>query len=165
MSNIRLLTLDDLHAYRALWLDGLRRFPTAFLLTEGEALGVTDAQLVGGITAGHYWGAFEQERLVGMVCLKRGTLDRLRHTCDLGPLYVLPEAQGRGLARGLVLAAVAAATKAGVLQVELCVDETNIRARDLYLSVGFEQFGRRPRSVFINGVPRDDLLMMKRLDG
>lgn len=165
LTEIRKLNADDLHAYRALWLDGLRRFPEAFLLSEIEALGVTDAQLLAGLLAGQHWGAFDAGRLVGLASLKRAGLERLRHTGDFGPLYVLPEAQGRGVARNLLKAVLEAAQNDGLLQVELCVDETNTRAHDLYRAVGFEQFGRRPRSVLINGVPRDDLLMLKRLDG
>ncbi|MBO9465168.1 GNAT family N-acetyltransferase [Tropicibacter sp. R15_0] len=161
---IRALTGADLSAYRALWLDGLRRTPDAFLLTEAEALGMSDAQLIARLEKGTIFGALEQDQLVGMIALSRGGPERLRHMGDLGPLYVHPSAQGRGLGRALMQVAEEAARDLGLLQVELCVDATNHGAIGLYKSCGFVQIGLRPRSVIVNGTPRDDLLMLKQLD-
>ncbi len=52
----------------------------------------------------------------------------------------------------------------GLLQVELTVDAANEVAVALYTSLGFIVFGRRPRSVLIEGTPRTDLLMIRALD-
>lgn len=161
---IRPLTIDDLEAYRALWLDGLRRVPDAFLLTEVEALALTDISLIAKLQNERIWGSFAQDRLNGIVAMQPGRLERLRHTADIGPLYVHPSAQGQGVAQALLSAAIVAARDMGLLQLELCVDATNTRAIALYQAAGFVQFGRRPRSVIVNCRPRDDLLMLKALD-
>jgi ribosomal protein S18 acetylase RimI-like enzyme len=54
---------------------------------------------------------------------------------------------------------------AGVQQAELVVDVENQGAQKLYHALGFHVFGRRPRSVLIDGAGRDDFLMIKALDG
>ncbi|MCP4825598.1 MAG: GNAT family N-acetyltransferase [Shimia sp.] len=161
---IRVLTPDDLDAYRGLWWHGLSADPSAFLLTAAEAVATTDSALVAKLSAGEVIGAFEAETLVGFVALRRGGPSRLRHMADLGPLYVHASARRRGFARALLEAAVNAALQMGVLQLELCVDTQNIGAQTLYQACGFQKIGLRPRSVIVDGEPRDDVLMLRQLD-
>ncbi|WP_412552427.1 N-acetyltransferase family protein [Shimia sp. MIT1388] len=161
---IRALTPGDLDAYRGLWWHGLSADPSAFLLTAAEAVATPDSALVAKLSAGEVIGAFDGETLVGFVALRRGGPSRMRHMADLGPLYVHPSARRRGLARALLDAAVAAALEMGVLQLELCVDNQNLGAQALYQACGFQQIGLRPRSVIVDGQPRDDVLMLRQLD-
>ncbi|SMP18480.1 GNAT family N-acetyltransferase [Shimia sagamensis] len=161
---IRALTAGNLNAYRSLWLHGLSADPSAFLLTAAEAVATADSALVAKLSAGEVIGAFDSEALVGFVALRRGGPERMRHMADVGPLYVHPSARRRGLARALLDAAVDAALQMGVLQLELCVDSQNLGAQVLYQACGFEQIGLRPRSVIVDGVARNDLLMLRQLD-
>lgn len=161
---IRVLTADDLSAYRGLWLHGLSADPSAFLLTAAEAVATPDSALVAKLSAGEVIGAFDSETLVGFVALRRGGPARMRHMADLGPLYVHPSARRRGLARALMDAAVDAALHMGVLQLELCVDNQNEGAQALYHACGFQKIGLRPRSVIVDGAARDDVLMLRQLD-
>ncbi|MBO9407834.1 GNAT family N-acetyltransferase [Shimia sp. R9_1] len=161
---IRTLTADDLEAYKALWIQGLTSEPAAFLLTAEEALGALDSGLITKLASGAVIGAFEGATLVGFVGMHQGGPQRLRHMADIGPLYVQPSARRRGLGQQLMQAAIDAARGKALLQLELCVDATNAGARALYAALGFEQIGLRPRSVIVNGVARDDVLMLKRLD-
>ncbi|MEM9579098.1 MAG: GNAT family N-acetyltransferase [Pseudomonadota bacterium] len=150
----------DLQAFRLLWEHGLQHTPDAFLLTEDEARSLSDTQVLSGLSAGHHWGANVDGRLVGIASMRPGTLSRLRHTADIGPLYVHPEFQRQGVARALMIGLLAHASNTGLLQVELCVDARNDAALSLYHSLGFQIFGTRRRSVIIDGFPRDDHLMM-----
>ncbi len=161
---IRQLTPDDLAAFRRVWLDGLTRFPSAFLLTPEEAADITDDQLLAGIEAGQYWGGFLNGSLAAIAAFRRGTRARARHSAEFGPLYVLPAAQGRGLARDLIENVASHARADGVLQMELAVEAGNAAAIALYRSCGFEDIGRRPRAVILDGQPMDDLLMLRMLD-
>ncbi len=161
---IRALTADDLEAYRSLWLQGLSADPSAFLLTAAEAVATPDSALVAKLSAGEVIGAFEGAAIVGFVELRRGGPAQMRHMADVGPLYVHPSVRRRGLARALLDAAVDAALQMGVLQLELCVDNQNFGAQALYQACGFEQIGLRPRSVIVDGVARDDVLMLRQLD-
>lgn len=162
---LRRLTSQDATALRALWAEGLRNIPAAFLLTEEELLAIPEDRFAAGIPAQHWFGAFQKETLVGYVAARPGNVSRLRHTADIGPLYVAPSAQGQGLGRALMETLLNHLTGEGLLQVELSVDATNTKAIALYESLGFATFGRRPRSVIIDDISRIDLLMIRALDG
>ncbi|MBO9476677.1 GNAT family N-acetyltransferase [Shimia sp. R11_0] len=161
---IRTLTAADLSAYRALWMMGVSQEPSAFLLTAEEVVATEEAALLAKLAGGEVIGWFQDEALMGFLAMRRGGVTRLRHMADIGPLYVHPQARRAGAARALMTAAEAEARAAGILQLELCVDAENAPARTLYERLGFVQIGLRPRSVMIDGVPRDDLLMLKQLD-
>ncbi|MCT4559035.1 MAG: GNAT family N-acetyltransferase [Pelagimonas sp.] len=139
--------------------------PSAFLLTKDELLAAPLDRLADGIASGVYLGAFRAEQLVGFVIARRGGVQRLQHTGDIGPLYVAPSAQKQGVGKALMQRALDQLAQAGLLQVELTVDADNAPAVTLYQSLGFITFGRRPRSVLVDGEPRNDLLMIRALDG
>lgn len=60
-------------------------------------------------------------------------------------LAVRPESRRRGAGRGLLVAAMQAATAAGASRMLLEVAEDNAAARALYAATGFAPVGRRPR--------------------
>lgn len=163
---VRRLTSKDLSAFRALWAEGLMRVPTAFLFSAEEVRAFPNKDVERGLEVNLTLGAFDDaKRLVGFVTARRGGPQRMRHMADLGPLYVRSESQGQGFGRALMEAVLQQLIDAGVQQAELCVDVENNGAQALYHALGFHIFGRRPRSVLIEGVGRDDYLMIKALDG
>ncbi|MGR3761694.1 GNAT family N-acetyltransferase [Roseobacteraceae bacterium NS-SX3] len=161
---IRRLAAADLESYLRLWHSALELAPEAFLLTLEEVRALPDAAVRADLEAGLCWGAFQEENLAGFAVLRPCGPVRLRHAADLGPVYMAPAARGRGLAKRLLAAVLEAAAVGGILQVELCVDETSEAAVSLYYAAGFRRFGRRSRSLLIDGAERNDLLMMKQLD-
>lgn len=158
------LSAADQEAFHALWLFGLHTDPAAFLLTHDEVAAIKPAQIAADLTAGHIWGVHDAEGLAGFGVLHPGSLCRLQHKADIGPLFVHPRARGKGSARHLMQALVSRARQLNLLQAEICVDETNTAAVSLYRRFGFVEFGRRPRSVLVDGRPRNDLLMLLQLD-
>jgi ribosomal protein S18 acetylase RimI-like enzyme len=163
---IRRLTARDLSAFRALWAEGLMQVPTAFLLGAEEVRAIPNKEIERGLETNLHLGAFDDTgRLVGFVAARRGGPKRLRHAADIGPLYVRDTSQRQGFGRRLMEAVLQDLTDAGLSQAELVVDVQNTHAQVLYSSLGFIVFGRRPRSVLIDGVPRDDYLMIRALDG
>lgn len=52
----RQLATCDLDAFRDTWEDGLRRFPSAFLLTPEEARAIPDQRIEQELDAGIHWG-------------------------------------------------------------------------------------------------------------
>lgn len=84
------------------------------------------------------WGAFEEDRLVGVA---RAEV-RLPKVWVLGGVFVEPEARGRGWGRELLGAALRSAETTGAA-VALYVREDRSPARALYESVGFRPAGRR----------------------
>lgn len=86
-------------------------------------------------------GAFADGTLVGMVTFRRPTESKSRHTSGIYGMYVTPEAQGRGIG-GAVLDALLARARAlpGLEQIYLGVATTQVAARALYRSRGFEPY-------------------------
>jgi len=163
---IRRLTPKDLSAYRALWAEALMQSPASFLFSAEEVRAMPNKDVQRSLEVNLTLGAIDDTaRLVGFVTARHGGPKRMRHMSDVGPLYVRDTARGQGLGRALMAAVLDELIKAGIGQAELCVDVENTQAQALYHTLGFHVFGRRPRSVVIDGVRRDDFLMIKSLDG
>lgn len=149
---IRQLTEADVEIYRALRLSGLRESPHAFTnSTEEFSQRTTEsiAQQLRGLE-NFTLGAFEDDRLVGMVGFYRESALKLRHKGYIVSMYVLPEYRSRGIARALLVEAIARAKRLPDLkQLLLGVVETQTAAKRLYESLGFVVYGREPDAVKI----------------
>ncbi|GGL63400.1 GNAT family N-acetyltransferase [Wenxinia marina] len=164
MPDIARLGPEDVDAYRALFLRGLDLFPDAFLLTRGEAEAWPVEATRERLAAGWMFGARDGGALTGVIGGRRLTPGRRAHRMEVGPMLVMPEAQGTGTAAALVDALTAEARAVDVLQLELEVASDNSRAIAFYRKVGFEETGRIVRSVRTeSGGFLDDLSMMRRL--
>ncbi|GAB2900418.1 hypothetical protein GCM10027278_20830 [Paralcaligenes ginsengisoli] len=83
---------------------------------------------------------------------------KLRHKASIVGVYVRPEARGTGLAQALLEQLIAHANErveALLIMVEAC----NIAALRLYRKLGFEEYGREPRALKVNGAYYDEILM------
>lgn len=100
--------------------------------------------------------------LVGMLTVRGGTLNRMRHTGKL-EVMVHADARGHGIGRALMGAAVAwAEAHPEIEKLGLSVFVDNQRAIDLYRRFGFREEGRRPREYRLeDGRYVDDLLMYR----
>jgi len=82
----------------------------------------------------------------------RGPGLKRRHRALVWGMYVAVPAQGRGVGRALLAAAIAHARGwAGVEQIYLSVTETAVAARHLYETAGFRSWGREPRALQAEG--------------
>jgi ribosomal protein S18 acetylase RimI-like enzyme len=150
---IRIVTADDAEEFRALRLRALLEEPEAFGSSWEEEnarpLEQTVARLQGdGMTA--FGGFYDAGKLAGMVRLRRQDGVKAEHKADILGMYVAPEARGRGLGRMLLEAAIAQArATSGIEQLLLAVNTSNTPARNLYLAMGFEPFGREPKALKI----------------
>ncbi|MCP4810316.1 MAG: GNAT family N-acetyltransferase [Proteobacteria bacterium] len=106
-----------------------------------------------------YLVAHDDDGLIGTIDIARIQRRRLVHNGML-TMGVHPRAQGQGVGRALVEAALAWAEVNGVERVELYTLDSNVRAQKLYESVGFrlawrrDAFHRRP-----DGTLEADLVM------
>lgn len=64
---------------------------------------------------------------------------------DIQTIGVLPEFEGRGIARAMLADLIAEATRRGALEIMLEVSSTNPRAQDLYRRYGFAHIHTRRR--------------------
>ncbi|HZY41048.1 MAG TPA: GNAT family N-acetyltransferase [Anaerolineae bacterium] len=165
MINIRLLTEADAGAFREVRLRALREEPTAFTSSIEEfsqhTLDKIAARFRSDPAESFMLGAFDADRLVGMIGFYRETALKLRHKGDIISLYVAPEARGQGIATALLRAAIDRARSiAGLEQLMLGVVATQIVARKLYEALGFVVFGREPRAVKIDDQFLDEEFMV-----
>ena len=151
---VRPLTPADAQPYRALRMASLRDFQFAHGPDYEEALAKTvfwHAQRLARPDY-HWLGAFEGDTLVGAICLRTQEGRRLRHSASLNSLMVSQSHQGAGIGRLLVAQLIAHARALGhIRQVTLVVNESNLPARRLYDSFGFQQFGQQPDAIFHEG--------------
>jgi GNAT superfamily N-acetyltransferase len=82
---------------------------------------------------------------------------------EIRPLLA-SERRREGLARKLFSSVLPFARDAGVLQIQLCVNAENERARSLYRTLGFASFGVEPRAMRVGDRFFDEEHMVFRLD-
>ena len=163
MMHIRRLDATDAAAFQALRLSALLDTPEAFGASHEEELALTPAQVAERFAeapAQGVFGAFDGQTLVGTVGLAREPLRKKQHKAYVWGMYVAPSARGHGLARQLMLAALALARDSAVIaKVTLNVDAANVAAIALYESLGFIVFGREADAMRIGDDVRNDLQM------
>ena len=160
---VRRMTPDDLASWRWLRRDGLTRFPGAFILSSDEYEARTDEAEADFLRHGLVHGVFDGTRPLGMAALRIMPFARARHRAEVGPFYVVPEAQGTGAADLLMEALVTHARELGVTQLELSVAADNPRAVRFYERHGFLQEGRLPNAVMMPEGPQTDLFCVRLL--
>jgi ribosomal protein S18 acetylase RimI-like enzyme len=151
---IRQLTPSDAAAYRALRLASLRDFQFAHGPDYEEALakGLDWHARRLAKQDYHWFGAFDGEAMAGAICLRMQEGRRLRHAASLNSLMVARSHQGAGIGRLLVAHLIGFARSLGtVRQITLEVNESNLPARRLYDSFGFQQFGLEPDAILHEG--------------
>lgn len=155
--NVRQLNRADAQAYQNLRLLALRESPAAFSASyEDEVRRSIDevASRIAPASDGSIcmFGIFEREELCGFVAVAHPQRAKLRHCAELAGMYVAPTVRRRRLGRVLLEAAIAyIRSMPGVRQIKLGVNVTNLAARALYQSVGFESYGLEPDALNVDG--------------
>jgi GNAT superfamily N-acetyltransferase len=154
--HIRQLTEADAEIFRAFRLYSLREAPQAFTNSFEEY-----SQQTVEATARRFreqvesqvdfmLGAFEDGQLIGSVGFYRETAFKLRHKGYIVSMYVTPDYRSRGIARALLIEAIARARRLPDLkQLLLGVVVTQTTAKRLYESLGFIEYGHEPDAVKI----------------
>ena len=138
---IRPLAPADADAYRALRLAGIAEMPSAFRTTHAaesaQPLSCLQQRLL-PTRFQRLFGAFDGGELAGIACFKREPIAVVHECAIIWGVYVTPLARRAGVARQLMLAALAhAATLTELKQLSLSVHPANSAAIALYLSLGF----------------------------
>src|SRR5262245_57337342 len=93
-------------------------------------------------------GAFDGQRLVGVVGIYRDRHVKASHKAHLWGMYVTPARRRAGIASALLRAAIRhAETLAGVSWFHLGVSSAATGARALYESAGFRTWGTEPEAL------------------
>jgi ribosomal protein S18 acetylase RimI-like enzyme len=165
---IRRLTADDAHAYYGLRLEALEREPLAFTESPEEHREVTIDSIAKKLGADDgdalVMGAFTEAAFVGMAGLARFSGPKRRHKATIWGVYVKVEWRTKGIARVLLNELIERAkAMPGVEQILLSVGTEQAAANKLYQSLGFEAYGREPRTLKIGDRYVDEDCMILRL--
>jgi ribosomal protein S18 acetylase RimI-like enzyme len=110
------------------------------------------------------YGAFEQEKLLGMVGFYQEQLLKRRHKGWIWGVFVAPQARGQGLAKKLMRATIDSATKIpGFEIILLTVSVGQTVPRRLYESLGFRSIGIEPQGLKIGSDHLDEEHMYLRV--
>jgi RimJ/RimL family protein N-acetyltransferase len=159
----RVLTETDATAFHQVRRRGLHEEPTAFGMAPAEMSSVEAlAERFRAQASGQdafIIGAFAPDLVGAVGCMREPRVKR-RHVALIWGVYVVPEHRGGGLGRRLFLDTIARAREWPDLeQLRLDVTATNLAARALYVSCGFQVIGLRRRTLKVEGRYYDEEMM------
>ena len=156
---IRPLSSADAAQWRALRLEALRSYPTAFASAYEEALEQDlSARIPPPDSPSVLFGAFAGGALSGSAGLHVWPGIKQRHKAELWGMYVAPPLHRRGVGSALLRAVIDHA-RARVAVVQLTVLQANSAAKALYSRFGFVSYGVEKRALRHQGTDHDDELM------
>jgi RimJ/RimL family protein N-acetyltransferase len=164
---IRPLAEPDATAFRQIRLQAISDSPSAVWPTYEEEARRTVEEIelrIQRTPTQVVFGAFIDTKLVGIAGLRREPLKQVKHKAVLWGVFISPDRRREGLARKLFSRVLSFARDEGVLQIQLCVNAENERARSLYRSLGFRSFGLEPRAMRVGDKYFDEEHMVLYLD-
>jgi RimJ/RimL family protein N-acetyltransferase len=154
----------DVARYRDIRLEALSTSPEAF----GSNYEVENAQpaswFADRLGSATVLGAFRDSELVGIAGFAVQQGQKRAHKGVLWGMYVRPGARTGGIGRRLIEAILEVARQ-HVELIQLTVVQDNARARRLYASLGFVDYGIERNALKQNGRYYDEVLMAKDLLG
>jgi RimJ/RimL family protein N-acetyltransferase len=167
MAEIRRLRADEAEALVALRAEALVEEPLAFGSSPTDERARSLEFVRTALSDEHEQAvvaAFVDDALIGMVGVVRGSTVKERHKAHIWGMYVRRTAQGHGIGRALLRAAVAhARTWPDVERVQLSVTSASKAAHALYESEGFRTWGTERRALAWKGRFVDELHLVLEL--
>jgi ribosomal protein S18 acetylase RimI-like enzyme len=166
---IKVLTDVNATQFWDLRLKGLRENPEAFGASYEEELNIPINELIlrfntdfiGPLEDNFILGAFDENNdLVGMVGLRRERRAKMKHKAVLWGTYVASNVRQTGIGRTLIAELLnKAKTIQGLEQISLGVVCSNIQAKGLYASLGFQIYGLEKHALKLGQAYFDEDLM------
>lgn len=160
---IRHLQEQDWALWKDIRLDALQSNPEAFGSSYEEESVWADETFKQNLLKSDIFGAFLNNKLVGVAGFRIYEPQKLRHRGMLFTIYVKAEHRNQGIADQLLITVIHHA-RSKVLQLLCTVNTENQKAFKLYQKHGFQVFGTEPRAIKIGDTFHDLHLMVLRFD-
>lgn len=161
MITFRAFTKQDAMAYRELRLRSLKEHPESFLFAYEEAVNWPLERFEKAMER-PWVGAFNGKNMIGFVGIMPNSSAKLKHKANVGPVYVVPEMRGKGIAKAMLQAIILKAQEMGIELLQLSANASHTEVVSLYKSVGFEPYGTEYHIMKLaDGSYVDDVLMAK----
>jgi ribosomal protein S18 acetylase RimI-like enzyme len=160
---IRQVLAKDADKYQEIRLEALQTNPEAFASSYEEEEMYSLERFRSRLQDDHSYtfGAYEQDKLVGVVSLVVEQKNKIKHRANIYAMYVKPDRRGNGIAKNLMVEAIKMANQLeGIEQVYLSVVSSNEPAKRLYQSIGFKIYGLDKRAIKIDDGYFDEELMV-----
>ncbi|WP_411955056.1 N-acetyltransferase family protein [Alkalibacillus sp. S2W] len=157
---IRELYPNDAEEYLTIRLEALKNNPSAFASSYEEEKNVYAEKYKSSFnnkSSAITFGAYEESQLVGVVTLVKEQPLKLSHRANIVAMYIKPEKRGYGIGKALVLSVIEQTKNiGGIEQIYLTVVTTNVPAKKMYASCGFEVFGIDRRALKVDHTYYDE---------
>jgi ribosomal protein S18 acetylase RimI-like enzyme len=157
---IRELTTDDAVIYRDIRLRALKEHPEAFGSSYEESSKRPLDWYVERLKPKNdnfILGAFIEENLLGTVGMFQHDGKKDRHKGVIWGMHTAAEAQGQGIGRALLTAAIERARQIQDIELlQLSVVTKNTGARNFYISCGFTVYGLEPHALKLGDTYLDE---------
>ena len=170
---IRKLRPEDVDVFWELRLEALRGFPEAFGSSYEEELHKTAhsrrerylKSMINPQPIHFVLGAFDEERLVGMVGFRQEDRIKTRHKGSVQGMYVASEYHHQGVGKALLMELLDQARELDWLElIQLWVVTNNEAAVRLYELFGFKTFGEERHALKIGRQYYDEYMMVLNLE-
>ena len=166
--NFRILKESDAQLYQDLRLSALKINPEAFGATYESEVKFTLETVVERLKPNDdkfVLGAFvDRNLLAGIVTFIRESSPKTAHKGNIYGMFVNPETRGQGVGKSLMLELIKKVKDChGLEQINLTVVSNNVRAKNLYKSLGFEVYGVEKNALKFNGQYFDEDLMVLKI--
>ncbi|WP_449620329.1 N-acetyltransferase family protein [Robertmurraya sp. Marseille-Q9965] len=165
---MKMLESEFAEQYREIRLTALQTNPESFSASYEEESLYPLERFITRLENSHAFtfGAFKEERLVGVVTLVLEQSVKLNHRANIYAMYVLPDYRSNGIGKRLMEQAIEKAKEIDYIeQIYLTVVASNVPAKKLYQSLGFEVFGLDKRALRVEDTYFDEELMVLHLKG
>jgi ribosomal protein S18 acetylase RimI-like enzyme len=164
----RRIKKEDAFDFWELRLRALKEYPEAFASSYEESVNKPVDEVTNRISEtdnNYILGAFNDNKMIGMVGFKREASKKLEHKAVIWGMYIAPEYQGRGIGRNLLEEVIGKAKLMSNLnQINLTVVTSNEQAKKLYQSLGFQQFGIERKALKVGKTYYDEEMMVLMLN-